>query len=94
MIIQKLNNKTKQKSWINMVDITDTLDCTGDVCPYPDVKSKRKVKKMKSGEVLEILVDYPLSAERIPDTMKSMGHEVLSVDKTGDSSWKILVQIK
>ena len=77
-----------------MVDITDTLDCTGDVCPYPDVKSKRKVKKMKSGEILEILVDYPLSAERIPETMKSLGHEVLSVDKTGDSSWKILVQIK
>ncbi len=77
-----------------MVDITDTLDCTGDVCPYPDVKSKRRVKKMKSGEVLEILVDYPLSAERIPETMSSMGHEVLSVDKTGDSSWKILIQIK
>ena len=77
-----------------MVDITDTLDCTGDVCPYPDVKSKRKVKKMKSGEVLEILLDYPLSAERIPETMESLGHKVLSVDKTGDSSWKILVQIK
>lgn len=77
-----------------MVDITDTLDCTGDVCPYPDVKSKRKVKKMKSGEVLEILLDYPLSAERIPETMSSLGHEVLSVDKTGDSSWKILIQIK
>ncbi len=77
-----------------MVDITDTLDCTGDVCPYPDVKSKRKVKKMSSGEVLEILVDYPLSAERIPETMTSLGHEVLSVDKTGDSSWKILIQIK
>ena len=77
-----------------MVDITDTLDCTGDVCPYPDVKSKRKVKKMKSGDVLEILLDYPLSAERIPETMSSLGHEVLSVDKTGDSSWKILIQIK
>ena len=93
MSIQKLKKNRKQ-SWINMVDITDTLDCTGDVCPYPDVKSKRKVKKMKSGEVLEVLVDYPLSAERIPETMQSLGHEVLSVDKTGDSSWKILIQIK
>jgi TusA-related sulfurtransferase len=77
-----------------MVDITDTLDCTGEVCPYPDVKSKRKVKKMNSGEVLEVLVDYPLSAERIPETMESLGHEVLSVDKTGTSAWKILIQIK
>ena len=77
-----------------MVDSTDTLDVTGEVCPYPDVKSKRKVKKMKSGEILEILVDYPLSAERIPETMTSLGHEVLSVDKTADSSWKIYVKIK
>ncbi len=77
-----------------MVDITENLDVTGEVCPYPDVKSKRKIKKMKSGEVLEILVDYPLSAERIPETMKSLGHEVISVEKTGDSAWKILVKAK
>ena len=77
-----------------MVDITETLDCSGEVCPYPDVKSKRKVKKMNSGDVLEIIVDYPLSAERIPETMESLGHKVLSSEKTGTSAWKILVQIK
>jgi TusA-related sulfurtransferase len=77
-----------------MVDITETLDCTGEVCPYPDVKSKRKVKKMKSGEVLKVLVDYPLSAERIPETMESLGHEVISSEKTGTSEWEILIKIK
>jgi TusA-related sulfurtransferase len=77
-----------------MVDITETLDCTGEVCPYPDVKSKRKVKKMESGQVLEVLVDYPLSAERIPETMESLGHEVLSVEKKGTSSWAIQIKIK
>lgn len=77
-----------------MVDITDTLDVKGEVCPYPDVKTKRKVKKMKSGEVLQILVDYPLSAERIPETMKSLGHEVISFEKKGDADWVILVKIK
>ncbi len=77
-----------------MVDITETLDCMGEVCPYPDVKSKRKVKKMKSGQVLKILVDYPLSAERIPETMESLGHEVVSSEKTGKSEWQILIKIK
>ena len=24
-----------------------TLDVRGEVCPYPDVKSKRKIKKME-----------------------------------------------
>ena len=77
-----------------MVDVNDTLDCRGEVCPYPDVKSKRKAKKMSSGEVLKILIDYPLSAERIPETMKSMGHDILSVDKTANSEWEIVVKIK
>ena len=77
-----------------MVDINEILDCRGEVCPYPDVKSKRKVKKMSSGEVLKIQIDYPLSAERIPETLKSMGNEVLSVDKVGNSEWEILVKIK
>ena len=77
-----------------MVDITKTLDCKGEKCPYPDVKSKKKAKKMKSGEVLEVLIDYPLSAERIPKTMESLGHEVISTEKTGDSEWQILIKIK
>lgn len=77
-----------------MTEITETLDLKGEVCPYPDVKSKRKVKRMNSGEVLKIIIDYPLSAERVPETMKSMGHEVLSVEKAGTSEWVIIVKIK
>jgi TusA-related sulfurtransferase len=77
-----------------MVDVTETLDVRGQVCPYPDVKSKRKAKKMNSGDVLKILVDYPLSAERIPETMQKLGNEVMSIEKTGDAEWEILVKIK
>ena len=77
-----------------MVEPNETLDVRGEVCPYPDVKSQRKVKKMNSSEVLEILIDYPLSSERIPSSLKKMGHEILSVEKTGASEWKILVKIK
>lgn len=75
-----------------MVDANESLDVRGEVCPYPDVKTKRKIKKMNSGEILEILVDYPLSAERIPETMSKMGNEVLSSEKVGDSEWKIYVK--
>ena len=49
---------------------------------------------MKSGEVLKIIVDYPLSAERIPETMKSLGHEVISAEKEGTAAWAILVKVK
>ncbi|TET65087.1 sulfurtransferase TusA family protein [Candidatus Bathyarchaeota archaeon] len=73
---------------------TDTLDVRGEVCPYPDVKTQKKMKKMKSGEILEILLDYPLSAERIPRSVEKTGHEVLKTEKTGTSEWRILIKIK
>lgn len=73
---------------------TEILDVRGEVCPYPDVKTQKKVKGMKSGERLEVLIDYPLSAERIPRSMKKRGHEVLKVEKKGTSEWSILIKIK
>jgi len=73
---------------------TEVLDVRGEVCPYPDVKTQKKVKNMKSGEVLEVLVDYPLSAERIPRSMEKSGHKILKVEKTGTGEWRILIKIK
>jgi len=76
------------------VKATEVLDVRGEVCPYPDVKTQKKVKNMKSGEILEVLVDYPLSAERIPRSMEKAGHEILKVEKTGTSEWRMLIKIK
>ena len=73
---------------------TEVLDVRGEVCPYPDVKTQRKVKKMKSGDVLEVLIDYPLSAERIPRSMEKQGHEALKVEKKEASDWSILIKVK
>ncbi len=73
---------------------TEVLDVRGEVCPYPDVKTQKKVKSMKSGEILEVLIDYPLSAERIPRSMEKRGHKVLKVEKKGTSEWRMLIKIK
>lgn len=73
---------------------TETLDVRGEVCPYPDVMTQKKVKSMKPGDILEVLVDYPRSAEFIPKSMSRLGHEVLKVEKTGPSQWRILIKVK
>lgn len=73
---------------------TKTIDECGEVCPIPDVDTKRALAKMKSGEILEVLIDYPLSKERIPATVERMGHEVLLVEETGPSAWRILIKVK
>ncbi len=72
---------------------TKTIDERGEVCPVPDVDTKRALKKMEKGEILEVLIDYPLSKERIPATVKKEGHEVLAVEEIGPSEWRILIKV-
>jgi len=74
-------------------DVTKTIDVRGEVCPVPDVETKRALKKMKPGEILEVLIDYPMSKERIPETVKKLGHEVLEIEEVGGSEWKIYIKV-
>ncbi|MCD6427356.1 MAG: sulfurtransferase TusA family protein [Caldisericaceae bacterium] len=75
------------------VKVDKTIDERGEVCPVPDVDAKRAWKSMKPGEVLEVLIDYPLSKERIPANAEKAGHKVLAIEETGPSEWRILIQI-
>lgn len=53
-----------------MTTPTKTLDVCGKICPYPDMDTMVTLKKMEKGEILEVLLDYPLSVERIPRNLK------------------------
>jgi len=68
------------------------LDMRGELCPVPDLATQRKLQEMKDGQVLLVIVDYPLSGERIPHRVKQLGHEVLS--KTKDNLGNIYIYIK
>lgn len=69
-----------------------TLDVRGEICPYPDVNTMTTLKQMKKGEVLEVLVDYPLSVERIPRSAKKNGHKVLAVERIEGPTHRILIE--
>lgn len=74
--------------------VTKSIDERGEVCPVPDVDAKRALAKMNSGDILEVLIDYPLSKERIPANATKDGHEVLAIEETGTSEWRILIKVK
>ena len=76
------------------IEPTKTIDVRGEVCPVPDVDTKRALKKMNSGEVLEVLIDYAMSKERIPASVEKNGHEVLAIEDVGPSEWRILIKVK
>ncbi|MCK7542478.1 MAG: sulfurtransferase TusA family protein [Marinilabiliales bacterium] len=72
---------------------TKTIDERGKICPYPDVDTMTTLKKMKKGEILEVLIDYPLSVERIPRNAQKGGHKVLSVTQTDGPNHSILIEV-
>ena len=71
---------------------TKTIDVRGEICPYPDMKTMVALKKMKQGEILEVLMDYPLSIERLPRSLKKKKHKLLSVVQIEGPDHRILIE--
>ncbi|MCG6553561.1 MAG: sulfurtransferase TusA family protein [Candidatus Magnetominusculus sp. LBB02] len=68
------------------------IDIRGLKCPYTFVRSKLTLESMNVGDVLEILLNYPEAAVSIPKSMQDHGQRVLSVEKTTDTEWTILIR--
>ena len=70
------------------------IDERGKICPYPDVDTMTALKKMNKGEVLEVIVDYPMSIERIPRSAKKWGHEVLTSEPMEGTDHRFLIEVQ
>jgi TusA-related sulfurtransferase len=74
-------------------EVTRTVDVRGEVCPVPDVDTKRAIKKAKDGDIIMVQTDYAMSKERIPEAVKKMGSEVLEIEEVGASDWNIYIKV-
>ncbi|GKY88432.1 sulfurtransferase TusA family protein [Sinisalibacter aestuarii] len=55
------------------IAVARSVDCIGDSCPRPQLMTKKAVKEIGSGEVVEVLVDNPSSVEALPPMCDEMG---------------------
>lgn len=76
------------------VKVDKTLDVKGEICPNPDVRTMTMLEKMEKGQILEVLVDYPLSVERIPRNVENRKHKVLKVEQISGPEHRILIEAK
>jgi tRNA 2-thiouridine synthesizing protein A len=60
-----------------------TLDCTGYVCPHPQIYTKKMLERIKPGEVLEVTFDNPSSSESIAAMCSSNGNEIFEKNAEG-----------
>jgi len=76
------------------IKVDKTLDVKGEICPNPDVRTMTTLEKMEKGQILEVLVDYPLSVERIPRNVENRKHKVLKVEQISGPEHRILIEAK
>ena len=68
-------------------------DFRGVACPMNFVKTKIALAPMKSGQILEILLDDGQPIQNVPGSVKNEGHTVLATKKT-DDYWKVIIRKK
>jgi len=60
-----------------------TLDAKGLMCPMPIVQLAKKVKEMKSGQVLELLADDVGAKEDVPAWCSRTGNQLVGTETEG-----------
>ena len=60
-----------------------SLDCVGLYCPMPIVKTAERIKKLHTGEVLEVVADDVGIKQDMTAWCKATGHECLGMEEEG-----------
>ncbi len=61
-----------------------TLNCKGDACPLPLLKTKKAMAELASGEVLEVVGTDPGSKNDLPSWASRTGNIYLGVEEEGE----------
>ncbi len=68
-----------------------TLDCMGEACPVPLVKTQKEMESMAVGDVIIVSIDHSCAMKNIPDWARSAGHQV-EIEEVGEGEWEIVIQ--
>ena len=75
------------------MDKNATLDAKGLMCPMPIVQLAKKVKEMKTGQVLELLADDVGAKEDVPAWCGRTGNQLVGTETEGNVL-KFYIRIK
>ena len=67
------------------------LDCLGEACPIPLVKSENAMKELASGDVLIVQIDHSCAMKNVPEWARKEGHNV-EVEEVDDGEWEVIIE--
>lgn len=68
-----------------------TLDCLGEICPVPLVKTQKALEKLSSGDVLIVQIDHSCAMKNIPEWLGKEGYNY-EVEEVEAGRWEIVVE--
>ncbi len=71
----------------------EILDVKGKTCPMPVLMTRKKIKEMKSGSILEIVGDFPPGKCNVETFLNTNGHRILE-EQEEDGIYHIFIRIK
>jgi len=67
------------------VEPDHTIDITGEVCPMTFVRTKLKLERMRTGEVLNVRLRGEEPLRNVPRAAREEGHAILGIQADGDA---------
>ncbi|NLD59477.1 MAG: sulfurtransferase TusA family protein [Clostridiales bacterium] len=67
------------------------LDCLGEACPVPLMKTEKKMAGLKSGDTLIVHIDHSCAMKNVPEWARKQGHNV-EVEEVGDGEWDVIIE--
>jgi TusA-related sulfurtransferase len=73
-------------------DKWETLDLSGEVCPYTFVRAKLRLEELNIGTELHIFVDHAPAADNVPRALSDEGQEIVAVRREGNGHRIIVIK--
>jgi TusA-related sulfurtransferase len=79
----------KKKRRFKMAEFT--LDCLGEACPVPLMKTEKKMGELSIGDVLVVSIDHSCAMKNVPEWARKQGHNV-EIEEVDDGEWEIVIE--
>ena len=67
------------------------LDCMGEACPVPLIKTEKALDKLEAGDVLIVSIDHSCAMKNVPEWARKQGHNV-EIEEVDDGEWEVIIE--
>lgn len=68
-----------------------TLDCLGEACPVPLIRTQKALEELAIGDVLVVAIDHSCAMKNIPEWVNTAGHN-FEIEEVSEGQWEIVIE--